>query len=241
MKHILNNISQEEKQRILEQHSGGRFIDTSGFKRLLESKLGDVKPLVMEEAIGNTQTTTAQTTTPGDPSQSTVDLSTDYATLYAALTTYNSTVQSIMGVDPGLFLRSSNKAPSQLLITSGKRQDDSGQGMSGDNFVLRYDIPTGVLKRRVGTTPPTFYTLTLDGNEIGTGAGKGIWSYGLNADLMKNAKKVEQVKAAANIAGAAIAAFFSKVQSSVPKNYVVNQSRSYADGTAKYVFGPPTV
>ena len=27
MKHILNNISQEEKQTILEQHSGGKFID----------------------------------------------------------------------------------------------------------------------------------------------------------------------------------------------------------------------
>lgn len=56
MKHILNNISQEEKQKILEQHSGGRFINTSSFKRLLESKLGNAKPLVMEEAIGNTQT-----------------------------------------------------------------------------------------------------------------------------------------------------------------------------------------
>lgn len=184
-------------------------------------------------------TGTTQTTTPGDPSQSTVDLSTDYATLKSALVTYNNTVKSIMGVDPGLFLRSSNKAPSQLLITSGGRQDDSGQG--GDNFVLKYDIPTGVLKRRVGSQPPTFYTLKLDGNEIGTGTNKGIWFFGLNTNLMKKEKKVEQVKTAANIAGTAIATFFSKVQSSVPKNYVVNQSKSYADGTAEYVFGPPTV
>lgn len=56
MKHILNNISQEEKQTILEQHSGGKIIDTSSFKRLLESKLGDVKPLVMEQVTGDTQT-----------------------------------------------------------------------------------------------------------------------------------------------------------------------------------------
>jgi hypothetical protein len=49
MKHILNNISQEEKNRILEQHSGGKTIDTSKFKRLLESTMGDVKPLIAEE------------------------------------------------------------------------------------------------------------------------------------------------------------------------------------------------
>jgi hypothetical protein len=49
MKHLLNNLSQEEKNRILEQHSGGKIIDTSKFKRLLESKLGDSKPLVMEQ------------------------------------------------------------------------------------------------------------------------------------------------------------------------------------------------
>lgn len=49
MKHLLNNLSQEEKNRILEQHSGGRSIDTSRFKKLLESTLGDVKPLVMEQ------------------------------------------------------------------------------------------------------------------------------------------------------------------------------------------------
>jgi hypothetical protein len=55
MKHLLNNLSQEEKNRILEQHSGGKIIDTSKFKRLLESKLGDSKPLVMEQVTGDTQ------------------------------------------------------------------------------------------------------------------------------------------------------------------------------------------
>jgi hypothetical protein len=61
MKHILNNISQEEKQTILEQHSGGKFIDTSSFKRLLESKLGNVKPLVMEQNPGAQAATPAAT------------------------------------------------------------------------------------------------------------------------------------------------------------------------------------
>lgn len=40
MKHILNNILQEEKQRILELHSRAKTID--------KSKLGYVKPLITE-------------------------------------------------------------------------------------------------------------------------------------------------------------------------------------------------
>lgn len=52
MKHILNNISQEEKNRILEQHTGGKTIDTSKFKMLLESSLGNVKTLVSEGTPG---------------------------------------------------------------------------------------------------------------------------------------------------------------------------------------------
>jgi hypothetical protein len=57
MKHLLNNIPQEEKNRILEQHKGGKSIDTTRFKALLESKSGNVKPLIMEGPTGNTQTT----------------------------------------------------------------------------------------------------------------------------------------------------------------------------------------
>jgi hypothetical protein len=68
MKHILNNISQEEKQRILEQHSGGKTIDTSKFRQLLESKLGNVKPLLYEQpkpAEENTKTITSKLLTDG--------------------------------------------------------------------------------------------------------------------------------------------------------------------------------
>jgi hypothetical protein len=54
MKHILNNISSEEKNSILEQHIGGKTIDTSKFKKLLESQLGDVKPLISEQTATNT-------------------------------------------------------------------------------------------------------------------------------------------------------------------------------------------
>jgi hypothetical protein len=46
MKNLLNNLSQSEKNRILEQYNNSLLVDTSKFKKLLESKLGDVKPLM---------------------------------------------------------------------------------------------------------------------------------------------------------------------------------------------------
>ena len=49
MKHILNNLSNEEKNRIREQHEGGMKVESSKFKKLMESKLGNSKPLVSEQ------------------------------------------------------------------------------------------------------------------------------------------------------------------------------------------------
>jgi hypothetical protein len=49
MKHILNNISDQEKNSIREQHTGGMKVMTEDFSRLLKSKLGDSKPLVSEQ------------------------------------------------------------------------------------------------------------------------------------------------------------------------------------------------
>ena len=48
MKHLLNNLSSEEKNNIREQYEGGMSVDTSKFRSLLESKLGDAKPLIKE-------------------------------------------------------------------------------------------------------------------------------------------------------------------------------------------------
>jgi len=53
MKHLLNNLSEEEKNSILEQHSGGIRVYNNRFKTLLESKLGDVKPLLKEQQTIN--------------------------------------------------------------------------------------------------------------------------------------------------------------------------------------------
>ena len=49
MKHILNNMSEEEKNSIREQHSGGMKVMTENFGKLINSKLGDSKPLLEEE------------------------------------------------------------------------------------------------------------------------------------------------------------------------------------------------
>jgi hypothetical protein len=49
MKHILNNLSEEEKNAIREQHTGGMTVMTENFSKLLNSKLGDSKPLVNEQ------------------------------------------------------------------------------------------------------------------------------------------------------------------------------------------------
>ena len=49
MKHLLNNLSSEEKNNIREQYEGGMSVDTSKFKKLIETKLGDAKPLINEQ------------------------------------------------------------------------------------------------------------------------------------------------------------------------------------------------
>ncbi len=50
MKHILNDLSNEEKNSIREQHTGGMTVMTESFSRLLNAKLGDAKPLVNEQS-----------------------------------------------------------------------------------------------------------------------------------------------------------------------------------------------
>jgi len=45
MKHILNNLTEQEKNSIREQHTGGMKVMTENFSKLLNSKLGDAKPL----------------------------------------------------------------------------------------------------------------------------------------------------------------------------------------------------
>lgn len=49
MKHILNNLTEEEKNAIREQHTGGIKINNEKFKLMVETKLGDPKPFLVED------------------------------------------------------------------------------------------------------------------------------------------------------------------------------------------------
>lgn len=49
MKHLLNNMTEAEKNAIREQHTGGMKIANEKFAKLIETKLGDVKPLISEQ------------------------------------------------------------------------------------------------------------------------------------------------------------------------------------------------
>ena len=49
MKHLLNDLSDEEKNGIREQHLGGKKIVIENFNKLINTKLGDAKPYLNEE------------------------------------------------------------------------------------------------------------------------------------------------------------------------------------------------
>lgn len=49
MKHLLNNLSEQEKNAIREQHTGGMKLSNEKFNKLVKSRLGDVKTLVEQK------------------------------------------------------------------------------------------------------------------------------------------------------------------------------------------------
>jgi hypothetical protein len=60
MKHILNNISENEKKEILNQYNGQLKIDNSKFNKLVENKLGNVKPILSEQSTTANQSISQQ-------------------------------------------------------------------------------------------------------------------------------------------------------------------------------------
>jgi hypothetical protein len=51
MKHLLNNLTEQEKTAIRKQHTGGMKVMTEKFSKLTNSKLGDSKPFVNEQLV----------------------------------------------------------------------------------------------------------------------------------------------------------------------------------------------
>jgi len=49
MKHLLNELSDSEKNRILEQYDNSLIVETKKFNKFINSKLGNVKPLLEQE------------------------------------------------------------------------------------------------------------------------------------------------------------------------------------------------
>jgi hypothetical protein len=66
MKHLLNEMSEEEKSFIRGQHTGGKVFDTTKFRKLLEYKLGNVKPLISEQGTETYPSTDNETTSTND-------------------------------------------------------------------------------------------------------------------------------------------------------------------------------
>ena len=64
MKHILNDLTEQEKNAIREQHTGGMKVITEKFSKLINSKLGDSKPLVVEQIQDRIQTSPSPMTKP---------------------------------------------------------------------------------------------------------------------------------------------------------------------------------
>lgn len=52
MKHLLNNLSEEEKNSIREQHTGEIKVVTENFSKLINAKSGSIEPIVAEQTAG---------------------------------------------------------------------------------------------------------------------------------------------------------------------------------------------
>ena len=53
MKHLLNDLTEKEKNSIREQHTGGMNVVTENFSKLINAKSGNVKPVVNEDESSN--------------------------------------------------------------------------------------------------------------------------------------------------------------------------------------------
>lgn len=61
MKHLLNNLTEQEKNSIREQHTGGMKVMNENFDKLINAKLGDVKTLVEAVAAPEPVVTSSRT------------------------------------------------------------------------------------------------------------------------------------------------------------------------------------
>lgn len=70
MKHLLNSLTENEKNSIREQHTGGMKVMTENFSKLINTKSGDVRTLV-EQPVEEPPIQPQPTPTPTPPNSKT--------------------------------------------------------------------------------------------------------------------------------------------------------------------------
>ena len=89
MKQLLNNMSFEERQNIREQHTGGMKVMSDSFRRLVNGKLGNLKPLISEQTEALTSAGFNKVTEINLPDGAYMGNPPSYATLAQSLNLYN--------------------------------------------------------------------------------------------------------------------------------------------------------
>ena len=89
MKQLLNNMSFEERQNIREQHTGGMNVMSDSFRRLVNAKLGNSKPLISEQTEALTSAGFNKVTEINLPDGAYMGNPPSYATLAQSLNLYN--------------------------------------------------------------------------------------------------------------------------------------------------------
>lgn len=120
MKHLLNNLTEQEKNAIREQHTGGIKLNTEKFSKLVESKLGDVKTLISE-----------QTTAPFTVGQKlTGERSTDKQKYTLEVVSVNGNVVVVKITGPGMYegQKLDGKYPKELTFQDGKLSGNMAMG-----------------------------------------------------------------------------------------------------------------
>jgi hypothetical protein len=162
-------------------------------------------------------------TEPGDPSQSTVDLSDDFRNANSALQTYADTYNALTKPEKQdkkpitLSLITDPTDPNNLLITgAGRATAGDAKGKEAQNYIFKYNMPTQTLTRRLYVNNQwTTKTIASNPQNIGSGP-DGIWRYG-GATSDKN---VQAVKNAADKVGNAVITLFYKIRDTAPKGSV---------------------
>ena len=121
MKHLLNNISHQEKKNILEQHKGGIVVSNKNFQKLLTNKLGNVKPIMEVVHVSQSHLIEQQTEEEKQSIRGTYLMENDsfkktFKKLFDEYYTKGSTELKLPDYGPGFVINSYNTAPDMFWV-----------------------------------------------------------------------------------------------------------------------------